>query len=362
MFVNIIVRDNMDNVSAHTSPVAMNLQPFWSCEKFNPSEETIIEFLERFTMQADHFLQNAGNNSNKKAAILIKALPVPVITDLQRRLKPEKLSQSTYEQLVTKLTDQFVVKKSMVGASVKFLSRLQGGNESIEEYARSLNDLASECKYKDCCRDRLLRDSFICGLKSSSIVGGLLQDCETQENKSFNDCVSKAKLLEQISLDTLDLRSDSHVHKVDNRQEYSNKVPNNYTCIRCGVKSIHFANKCPIIKKICSKCNKVGHLARMCRSKISTNHVIASYQPSTHDVDLATEAPTAATNQRSGEDVHSTISANVHTAALGRNAHEKTYTSRVSEMRQPRTEESPYHHRRMNNNEVESDNFYSFLG
>ena len=87
----------MENVyvSAHASPVAMNIQPFWSCEKFNPSEETIIEFLERFTMQADDFLLNAGSNSNKKAAILIKALPVPVITDLQRRLKKSYHKQRT---------------------------------------------------------------------------------------------------------------------------------------------------------------------------------------------------------------------------------------------------------------------------
>ena len=251
----------------------------------------------------------------------------------------------------------------MVGASVKFLSRLQGGNESIEEYARALNDLASECKYKDCCRDRLLRDSFICGLKSSSIVGGLLQDCEIKEDKSFNDCVSKAKLLEQISVDTHYLGSDTHVHKVENRQDYNNPVPNNYTCIRCGSKSSHFANKCPVIKKTCLKCGKVGHLAKMCRSKNNTNHVISSYQHSNVEADEVMEQPTAAANQRAGENTdRDTTSTNVHATALG-SAHARNYTSRISKMPMPPTRKSSYYHKLSNdNNEVQNDDFYSFLG
>ena len=108
----------------------MATQIVFSCPMFNAAEETIIEFLERFAVQASESIENCGADSKKKAAVLIKALPVSVITDLQRRLKPVKLSEATYEQLVEKLTAQFIVKKSIVGASVRFLNRKQSDNES----------------------------------------------------------------------------------------------------------------------------------------------------------------------------------------------------------------------------------------
>ena len=110
---------------------------------FDPKQETISEFLERFKVQASEFIAKAGDDNLKKAAVLIKALPVHVITDLQRRIKPIKLSEATYTELEGKLTAQFVVKKSVVGASVRFLNRKQG-NESIEQYARILNDAAND--------------------------------------------------------------------------------------------------------------------------------------------------------------------------------------------------------------------------
>ena len=150
-------------------------------DKFNPEQETCSEFLERFTVQNSDQLTKAGADDKKKAAVLIKALPIPVITDLQRRIKPTKLSDATYSELEGKLTAQFETKKSLVGASVQFLNRKQKSGETIENYARVLNDLASNCKYNDCCRDRLLRDAFISGLTSSHILGGLLQDCENDE-------------------------------------------------------------------------------------------------------------------------------------------------------------------------------------
>ena len=113
------------------------------CAPFDTSAETFEEFLQRFTVQASDQLTAAGNDGRKKATALIKALPVAIITDLQRRIKPQKLSEADYDTIVTKLTSQFEVKKSIIGASVKFINRKQAPGESIEIYAKSLNNLAA---------------------------------------------------------------------------------------------------------------------------------------------------------------------------------------------------------------------------
>ena len=94
-----------------------------------------------------------------------------------------------------------------------------------------MNNLAAECKYSACCRDRLLRDTFVAGIRCSKILSSLLQDCE---KKTFNEVVEKAKLLEQIRIDAEDIKSDPRgnntTHKIKNE---SVKLWLNYVCIRC---------------------------------------------------------------------------------------------------------------------------------
>jgi len=237
-----------------------------SCSQFNSEQETILEFLERFRVQCSDQLAAAGGDGTKMAAVLVKALPVNIITDLQRRIKPTLLSAATYDELVDKLTSQFEVKHSVVGATVRFLNYKQSSSESIESYAKSLNDLASACKFKDCCRDRMLRDAFVSGLHSSSILSAVLHDCE---DKTFNACVDKAKLVEQITSDALDIKLDpkSNNNSTNKLTTPSTNIPENYVCIRCGAKRKHLARNCFALKLKCNSCKKPGHIAKVCKAK-----------------------------------------------------------------------------------------------
>lgn len=254
------------------------------CSPFDNAVETVSEFLERFKVQCSDLIAKAGNSDRKKATILIKALPVVVVTDLQRRIKPVLLSEATYDDIEAKLLAQYEVKKSTVGAAVTFLNRKQLPNESIETYSRVLNDLAAACLYSDCCRDRMIKDVFVSGLRNSKVLSAVLQKCE---KKSFNECVEHAKLVEQITFDAENFncgfKQEQETHKVtENKQKNSatnrNEVPANYTCIRCGSKATHLANNCFAIELKCNKCSKKGHLARACKSKFVKTVVACSSQ------------------------------------------------------------------------------------
>ena len=85
--------------------MASNLQ----LPPFNPEVESITEFIERFTVQQSEALSAAGDDGIKKASLLVKSLPVDIVTGLQRRLKPVKLSAAKYDELVSKLTSQYEV-------------------------------------------------------------------------------------------------------------------------------------------------------------------------------------------------------------------------------------------------------------
>ena len=92
---------------------------------YDTKTETFDEFHERFLVQNSEALTKAGVDGMKKAVILVKCLPVGVITELQRKLKPVKLSEANYETIVNNLTSQYESKKSIVGASVIFINRKQ---------------------------------------------------------------------------------------------------------------------------------------------------------------------------------------------------------------------------------------------
>lgn len=194
---------------------------------------------------------------------------------------------------------------------MQFLNRKQKADETIENYARVLNDLASNCKYQNCCLDRLLRDAFISGLKSSHILGGLLQDCENNDKKSFNDCVDKAKLLEQISHDAHDIRPNENVYAVKSDKYGKNKssnVPQNYTCIRCGSKGKHLARNCYALDMTCNQCQRTGHLSKACKSnkKSSQAKQITASRRELDEVAVVDEykRTSASTNQLRGGSGH----------------------------------------------------------
>lgn len=254
---------------------------------FQPEIESVTEFLQRFRVQNSTALEST-EDASLKAALLCRALPVPVITDVQRRIKPTLLTAATFEQIEEQLKAQFDIRKSVIGAAVKFINRKQQQGESIENYAKVLNDLASNCNYKECCRDRLLRDIFVSGLLSGKLISALLQDCE---DKSFNQCIERAKTLEQLAHDAADIKPESRTHssyKLErhyntssrtSRNQRNSQIPKNYVCIRCGTRAQHTADQCYALDLSCRKCSKKGHIEKMCKSrKFRANAVQPSYE------------------------------------------------------------------------------------
>ena len=162
---------------------------------FHPDKETVEEFIQRFKLQNSVALRAATDEEGQLtgAILLANALPLDIITNIQRRLKPILLTAATYEQIEQHLLQSYSVKKSIINSAVSFVTRKQNPNESIESYSKTLNELASQCGYKDCCRDRMLRDIFVGGLRSPRLISTLLAECE---DKSFYECVTRAKILE----------------------------------------------------------------------------------------------------------------------------------------------------------------------
>ena len=83
---------------------------------FSIEIESVEEFLQRFKIQNGYKLDKAGNDDSKKARILAKSLPTTVVTDIQRRIKPKRLTDTSFEEFERQLTSSYSIKKSVMGA------------------------------------------------------------------------------------------------------------------------------------------------------------------------------------------------------------------------------------------------------
>ena len=148
----------------------------------------------------------------------------------------------------------------------------QRSNESLENYAKELNDLAADCGYSDCCRDRLFRDVFVMRLKSTKVLSAVLPK---SEQETFNECVEYVKLFETLSMDAKEIKVEatSFIYSTEVNQ------PLNCICIRFGTKRKHAAKDCFAIKLKCRKCNKLGHIEKVCKVQTGAAH----YTTADHD-------------------------------------------------------------------------------
>ena len=246
-----------------------------TCPSFDPELESIQEFFQRFQCQASDLLHKFRNDDGRKASVLLRVLPVNIISDLQRRLAPTLLTDATYDEIHDHLLQQYSSSKSTIGASVQFLTCKQKPGQSLEDYARNLNSLASLCNYPSDCLDRLLRDIFVSGLISSAILSSLIQVCDTL---TFRETLERAKLLETFRQDVDKIQSHHRSHLLVNATSDSsdtevNKVvlhnkrspKDNYLCYRCGSKGMHFSDECYARDRTCHICNIKGHIARICQ-------------------------------------------------------------------------------------------------
>lgn len=179
-----------------------------------------------------------------------------------------------------------------------FFSRIQQPGETFDLFLTDLKKLSKQCGF-DTLKDSLIKDRIISGLSDSNLKNRLLREEDLDLEKCVRIC--KASELAQHQLKTL--TPDTQIqaitkkaptlppgkdnqtprrtpnkginksHGMENRRQpqptYQHKQNehrhNTKGCSRCGF--FHDRYKCPAHNKTCNQCKRIGHFAKMCRSK-----------------------------------------------------------------------------------------------
>ena len=164
----------------------------------------------------------------------------------------------------------------------KFNKHNQQG-ESISTYITELKERIKDCKYGP-TEDSLLCDRIVSGVKSTKLQDKLLQTAELDLTKCIDICelsefnakqLSEAhEVKEEVEVDyvrafrkTNEARGASAARgpATPPWRYRENNPPYNTPCGRCG--TIHRRDQCPARGKTCSACRKMGHFAKLCKSR-----------------------------------------------------------------------------------------------
>lgn len=208
----------------------------------------------------------------------------------------------TYATAIQKLNNIYITPQNEIYSRHLLLSRKQKDGESVDQYMSALDLLSKECVFADITanvyRDEYIRDSFICGLKSTEIRQRLLEDCSdrTTTFKRARTLELSVKQSQQIGNSTIvnAMTSENEQNEAisaalhgrpshgaspglyraptrDMPYNYNNAARGNSSsnssksCFYCGF-SLHPRSKCPAREAFCHTCGIKGHFQKVCRN------------------------------------------------------------------------------------------------
>ncbi|XP_011155764.1 uncharacterized protein LOC105193091 [Solenopsis invicta] len=176
--------------------------------------------------------------------------------------------ETAYTKAVQVLEAYFKLKMNTTYERHIFRNLSQGTEETMVQYVSRLRQQAKNCNFEDA-------DTEICGqiiekCHLTKLRRHLLEKCEVK----LDEILEIAKTMEAVSLQTKGMEGEAVTRITDKKKHVktaTTKTTDNVECYRCGYKGHKYTDeKCPARERICSKCGKSGHFARVCKTRMET--------------------------------------------------------------------------------------------
>ena len=229
--------------------------------EFNPAAEDWISYAERLEF---YFAANDVKDADKQRAVLFSVVGAATYKLIKNLLAPSKPKEAAFSDIVKLLTEHYQPKPSRVVQRYLFNSRMRKQGESVATYVAELKHLSEHCEFAGTLND-MLCDCIVCGINDSRIQRRLLAEPDLNYKKAYE----LALALEAADKSAQDLQTKSSGinfnQSGDTKASGRSKAINAVICHRCG--GPHKAPDCTFQKAKCHKCEKQGHIAKVCRSK-----------------------------------------------------------------------------------------------
>ena len=174
----------------------------------------------------------------------------------------------------------FIPARNVFHSRAQFFNIQQDENETLDEYWKRLVDIERKCefnsitpeeiityKFAATINDKKARDKFIKGpLKLQMVLETIEQDNYNRKNgdKKANKRPRKVKL--ESSSSEEQVAHTQPIRKQKTAETWKKKIPNR-NCRFCGKPNWSMEHICPARRAQCNNCKKMGHFAKVCKSK-----------------------------------------------------------------------------------------------
>ena len=124
--------------------------------------------------------------------------------------------EKKWSKVIEKLDCHFIPQRNIIYERSVSHERKQLQNESVEEYARKLHELAATCEFVD--KDDQIRDRFVIGLLDSDIKRRLQLESELKLEKAVQDARQYEMIKSQMTGLTLATGEEKNVQEINRRQ------------------------------------------------------------------------------------------------------------------------------------------------
>lgn len=247
----------------------------------------ILCFLERI----EQYFEANETKIEKRCSILLISLHEDVYKILKNMCHPKMPKELSYEELQNLLKLRFEKRISHFRKRIQFEKLQQLEGESIAKWYARVREFAAGCNFTNTLEERV-KDKFVTSLRPGPIQEKL---CEQDVSKSVAFLVDTALNKEMA------LKEVQEVHQVAQYgHAKTNKSSQNtfketgkkqdgesslLKCIHCG-KPNHNFSKCKFKSFKCKICNKIGHLAIICKSKGQTHNVEVKEDTFNNSIDI----------------------------------------------------------------------------
>ncbi|XP_065892760.1 uncharacterized protein [Dysidea avara] len=235
--------------------------------QFSSAQETWTSYIERLEQ---YLVANKDEDADQCKAILLSVCGPATYRLIHNLASPKKPTELKFQDIVDLVTKQHDSKPSVSVQRYRFNTRNRHAGESILTYVAELRHLSEHCNFGTSLNE-MQRDRIVCGIEDPKIQRRLLAEPELTFDKAFGLSLASesadknAKDLQPVT------KVPQDVHKLHTKQQPP--------CYHCGGK--HKSRDCRHKVAECHNCGKVGHLARVCKSKPTTGKVRHPPQRST---------------------------------------------------------------------------------
>ncbi|KAK0141090.1 hypothetical protein N1851_021892 [Merluccius polli] len=181
-------------------------------------------------------------------------------------------------------------KKNTIFSRYKFHEKVQGANETLEQFATELKLLVKDCAYAN--EDEMVRDRIVFGIQSAKVREKLLS---VGSDLTLDKTMDIARSHELALLHTRSIGNgatsyarEQVVHAVHRQQQHTAREASRgarkpdkegrdwkpagtgkaygKNCGYCGGRAHRDNEHCPARGKQCAKCGKLNHFAKVCKS------------------------------------------------------------------------------------------------